>query len=129
MNEKYATVVKRDDFVVYMDDFQADLLYRFGNEIIAYVNTHGTNPKKYHLHTILIINKDCEGIAVAFMISNRNDKDILKVFLESIKDKIGIISPEILMSDMQSSFYNAFVEVMSPIGKWLWFTWYVYKKW
>lgn len=44
-----------------------------------------------------MIDEDGEGVRVAFMLSNCNDNVVLEVLLHTIKDGIGVLSPETQM--------------------------------
>jgi hypothetical protein len=122
--------LSEDDFVlVYMDQFQEELLRKFGGNVLAYNSTHGTNSKDFMLHTLLVLDENWIGIGVAFMLTNRNDAIVLEVFLDSIKKKAGVLAPNSLMTDMQPSFFNAFNEVMGQPKCWLWCIWHVFEKW
>ena len=75
-----------------MNNFQEKMLTLFGGNVISCDSAHGTNSNNFLLHTILVLDEKWEGIGVAFMLSNQNDKVVLEVFLNVIKKKVGLLS-------------------------------------
>ncbi|XP_065218195.1 uncharacterized protein LOC135844040 [Planococcus citri] len=119
-----------DAILVFMNDFQEKMLKTLGRNILCLDGTLGTNSCGFFLYTLLVLDYDGEGFPVAFMFSNRNDKISIKVFLRSIKEKIcEVITPKIVMSDMQELYYNAWVEEMIKPATYLHCMWYVWKEW
>ena len=112
-----------------MSKFQETLLEKFGHNVITYDATHKTNPNDFLLHSVMVLDDDWKGVAVAFLLSNRNDCTVLELFLHCIKNRVGILTPRTVMTDMQTSFHNAFKVVMqSPLFS-LWCLWHVYERW
>ncbi|CAI6370902.1 unnamed protein product [Macrosiphum euphorbiae] len=70
-----------------------------------------------------------EGFPCSFMISNRVDEAVLRIFFAEIRDKTGIIQSNVFMSDMAESFYNALVVEMKPAKHRLYCTWHVDRAW
>lgn len=103
---------------------QKKLLQKFGDKVVAVDGTHGLNKYNFLLQTMLVLDYDGEGFPVAFAISNRNDKVMLDVFLSILKENVGIVKPETLMTDMQESYYNSWIEIMQiPLFR-LFCTWH-----
>lgn len=128
-DEKFPTL-KKDDFALgYMDHNQERTLKRYGYKTICFDGTHGTNPKDFILHTILVTDVDCEGYPVAFLLTNRNDEVVISVLLEKIKDRVGNVLPKTIMSDMQMSYFNSWVKNMGPVKHKLFCTWHVHEAW
>ena len=67
--------LSNDDFILCIQTpFQRDMFLKFGNDTICIDSTHGTNMYDFYLVTVLVIDEYGEGIQVAWMISNREDK-------------------------------------------------------
>lgn len=105
--------LKKDDFVLMlMKKAQEELLIKYGLDCVCSDGTHGLNNYNFELNTLLILDDIREGFPVAFLISNRCDTEVFKLFLSEIKDRVGLISPKIFMSDLANAFYNAWISVM-----------------
>jgi hypothetical protein len=68
-----------------------------------------------------------QGFPCAF--KNRTDIIVLKIFFETIKSKVGVLSPKVFMSDMAECFFNSWVQVMSEPENRLFCTWHVIRAW
>lgn len=122
--------LKEDDFLLLiMNDYQKSMLNKFGNDVICIDETHGMNSYHFNLTTIMVLDDLREGFPCSFMISNRVDEAVLKIFFAEIRDKTGIIQPNVFMSDMAESFYNAWVVEMKPAKHRLYCTWHVDRAW
>ena len=58
-----------------------------------------------------------EGFSVAFMFSSRTDTKTLSVFFNCVRSAVGIINPNVFMSDDASAFYNAWSSVMGAVER------------
>lgn len=123
------SLFKKEDFVlVIMKPEQIVMLQKFGSNVVYLDGTHGA-PYDFILHTLLIIDQYEEGYPVCFLITNRNDQIALQVMFSVIKDKVGSIRPKAFMSDMQSSYINAWSAVM-PVPEFiLWCNYHVTNAW
>lgn len=130
-NEKDSeTLLKIDDFVlILMTDFQAAQLAMFGSDKICVHGTHGTNQYDIQLYTLVTVDEFGEGCPVAYCFSNRSDELIFTLYYRKIKEKIGIISTKVFMSDDAPAFYNAWVSVMGLVEQKLSCTWHVDRNW
>ena len=63
------------------------------------------------------------------MFSNREDENVLTMFVKAIKDAAGSIIPAVFMSDMEETFYSAWNKIMGPAKLRLFCTWHVLKAW
>ncbi|KAH1021695.1 hypothetical protein HUJ04_011178 [Dendroctonus ponderosae] len=97
-----------DFCLVIMTDFQKNIM-NFGNNIVAIDGTH--------------------GIPVAFMFSNRKDIYIYELFFRVIRLNLGLISSKIFMTDIVSTFYNAWCSAMSPVNQQLFCSWHIDRAW
>lgn len=123
--------LKKDDFVlIIINKSQLEILRKFGNNIVCMDDTHGLNFYGFALTTLLVIDDLNEGFPTAFMFSNRVDTEVSELFLTIIKESLQeSLKPNVFMSDMAESFYNAWKNVMEPAGKQLFCTWHVDKAW
>ncbi|XP_008180456.1 uncharacterized protein LOC103308587 [Acyrthosiphon pisum] len=107
--------LKEDDFLLLiMKEYQKSMLNKFGNDVICIDETHGMNSYHFNLTTIKVLDDLREGFPCSFLISNRVDETVLRIFFAEIRDKTGIIQPNVFMSDMAESFYNAWIVEMKP---------------
>lgn len=73
--------------------------------------TRGTNEYKFLLTTMIVIDEYGEGQPVGWMISNHVRNEFLELIFETIKTNSGEIHPKWIMSDLSTSFYDAFKKV------------------
>jgi hypothetical protein len=71
------------------------------------------------------------GFPVAFLLSNRLDQIIQKVFFRALREKLGEnIGAEYIMTDDDPKYYNAWTEVMTEEKpRHLLCSWHVVKNW
>ena len=95
--------MKKEDFIlVIMYGEHVAKFHEFGTDIVCLDATHGTNPYDFHLHTFLVVDEKEEGYPIAFMITNRNDKYVVKIMLQAMKERLSqVIMTRVLMMDMQ----------------------------
>lgn len=99
---------KSDDFILMiMTSAQLDILRKYSSDCICIDGTHGLNSYDFELNTLLVIDDIREGFPCAFLISNRSDTQVMQLFFFKIKDRAGIIKPNVFMSDLADTFYNA----------------------
>ncbi|GFX09624.1 MULE domain-containing protein [Trichonephila clavipes] len=103
--------LEKDDFLlVLMNSAQSEILQKFGNSIVCMDSTHGTNGYNFLLSKILVIDDKCEDFPVCFIISNKQDHVIFQYALTKIKECGLNIEAKVFMSDIDNSFYNAWIE-------------------
>lgn len=118
--------------IVLATDFQVSMLKKFGEKgTICLDSTHGTAGYGYSLTSIVVIDDFGNGMATAFCLSSNTSQIELKDFLEAVvKAMDGIkIAARVLMTDNDSSFYNAWVEVMGPAEHRLLCSWHIDQAW
>ncbi|KAB0805099.1 hypothetical protein PPYR_02069 [Photinus pyralis] len=109
---------------------QLEILEKFADDCICLDGTHGLNPYDFQLHTLLVLDDLREGFPCAFLFSNRSDVEILVLFFSCIKEKMKRqIKPRVFMSDMEKTFYNAWIRVMKPADFRIYCTWHVDRSW
>ncbi|KAJ8909948.1 hypothetical protein NQ315_004015 [Exocentrus adspersus] len=73
--------LKSADFcLIIMNDLQCNAIKIFAKKFVFIDGTHGTNPYNFELTTLMVGDDYGEGVAVAFMISNRTDTAIYELF-------------------------------------------------
>ena len=121
----------KDDFLLVLQTkFQCDMFKKFGCTAVCIDSTHGTNAYDFNLTTILVIDEYGEGLPVGWMISNREDKQMLTEFFRAIEQRAGKINPQWFMTDDAEQFYNAWIEVFGEQDmKKILCTWHVDRAW
>ncbi|XP_049811058.1 uncharacterized protein LOC126253607 [Schistocerca nitens] len=101
-------LLRSEDFVhIIMNNAQCEILKKYGSDCICIDGTHGTNGYCFELITLLVLDDMRQGFPCAFLISNRSDQDVLSLYFNEIKTKVGKVRPQVFMSDLAESFYNA----------------------
>lgn len=127
LSDRFPNLEKQDIEIVLMWPAQKKLIKKFSNNVIGMDGSHGINRYNFLLQTLLILDYDGEGYPAAFAISNRNDKILIDVFLTCIKAEVGSLSPKTLITDMQASYYNSWVEMMQKPVYRLYCTWHFFE--
>lgn len=123
--------------VVIATPFQLQSLATHGkNGTICMDSTHGTAGYGYLLTSIVVVDDFGNGVPVAFCLSSNSSEAEWKTFLEEVKKAIsklyggdGRIKAKTLMTDMDNSFYNAWVDVMGDVQYRLYCSWHVDQAW
>lgn len=102
---------------------------KFATKLICVDATHGTTAYDFQLITVLLIDDYDEGIPVAWLISNREPPDVLRVFFRSIRERCSDVKTEIFMSDDAEAYHNAWVSVFARPDKKLLCSWHVDRSW
>jgi hypothetical protein len=68
-----------------MTEGQIELLENFGNDTICIDGTHSLISYGFEMHTLLVLDDLREGYPGAFLISDRSDEEMLKIFFTCIK--------------------------------------------
>lgn len=106
-------LVDEDFALMLMNTAQAEILSKYGADCVCIDGTHGLNNyNNFELNTLLVLDELGEGFPCAFLISNRSDTNVLKLFFAKIKEQVGIITPQFFMSDLGNSSYNTWISVM-----------------
>lgn len=102
------TDVGLNDFILGIQtEFQHDMFVRYANKLECVDATHGTNTYDFPPITVLVIDDYDERIPVAWLISNKESRDVLSVSFSSIKEKCGDVKTQIFMTDDAEAFHNA----------------------
>lgn len=100
--------------------------------VICVDGTHGTNRRNYDLTIVLVKDENNMAFPVAFLLSNRLDRQIQEIFFRTLRSRLGeSIDAEYIMSYDDPKYYNAWTKVMDPEHKprRLLCTWHVIKNW
>jgi len=68
-----------------MNNYQQSMLEKYVHDVIYIDETHGMNSYHFNVTTLLVLDDVREGLPCAFMISNRIDETVLKIFYSKIK--------------------------------------------
>jgi hypothetical protein len=91
-----------------MNSGQEKMLKQYASDYLCIDETHGLNRYDFELPTLLVLDDIREGFPCAFLISNRADEQVMCIFLNYIKDRIGMrITCKVFMSDVAKTYYNA----------------------
>lgn len=110
--EKYPQLNINDFILIIMSDLQQEILNKYGNDYVCLDATSVFNTEDYFLVTLLVVDDTKQSIPCAFLISNREDDEILPIFFMEIKYRVGTVSPKIFISDTVDEFYNIWVQIM-----------------
>ncbi|EFA06433.2 hypothetical protein TcasGA2_TC009313 [Tribolium castaneum] len=123
--------LREEDFVlIIMNLGQEEILKKYGSDCICIDGIHGLNQYDFEMHTLLVIDDVREGFPCAFLISNRSDETVLKIFFHHIKERIGFqLTSKVFMSDMAEAYYKAWNFIMGPAKYRLFCTWHVDRSW
>jgi len=104
-------------------------LSKYATDRICVDSTHGTTSHDFQLTTLLVVDEFGAGCPVTFCISNRNDSVAMSRCFSSVKEKVGLISAKVLMSDDTTTSINACSNIMSNPQHHLLCNWHVDRSW
>ncbi|KAF0707929.1 Transporter [Aphis craccivora] len=120
----------KDFCIILMDPSQMHMLKQFGNgKIVCIDGTHGLNAYDFELVTLLVVDDFDSGFPCCFMFTNLKDTKIYTVMFSTIKNKVGIISPDTFMTDIVETFYSAWENIMGSVPHRLLCSWHVDRAW
>ena len=108
---------------------QAEIMKRFGGNVIYVDATHGTNGYDLILITVMVIDEYGEGFPVAWCISNREDQLLPINFFNALRMRVGVIEPAWFMSDLAEQYSTAWVSSFSYKPRKIVCTWQVHRAW
>lgn len=124
---------KEDCLIIIQRNIQRQLMVQLGHRSrICFDSTHKTNAYDFYLNTILVVDEYGQGIPVAFVISNREDRGMLKIAFEKLKKTLSDdvpFEPAYIMSDDAEQYFNAWLDVFGPGPVKLLCTWHVDRAW
>ena len=92
-------VEEKDFLLALQTQFQKEMFEKHAQKLICVDATHGTTAYDFQLVTVLVIDDYNEGISVAWLISNKETTDALKIFFSSLRERCGKVQTETFMSD------------------------------
>ena len=120
---------KHDFVLVLQTPYQSVMMKEFGHNVICIDSTFKTTGYDFTLITVLIIDEFGEGYPVAWCLTSREDQKVISLFLKTIKDRTGIVTPRWIMTDDADQFFNSWKTVFSEGPQKLLCTWHVDKAW
>ncbi|CAH0547094.1 unnamed protein product [Brassicogethes aeneus] len=128
--EHFEKLALNDFCIIFMNVTQTNMLQRFGSAVVAIDSTHGLNMYDFELTTLMVIDEFGEGFPVACMFTNRKDTLVFEIFFQKIKEKAGLITPNVFMSDITEVYYNAWKATMGgEIPHRLYCAWHIDRAW
>ena len=109
--------------------YQLDQMKKNGSNIICMDATQSTNQYDFQIITVLVIDHFGEGLPVAWLISNREDKLVLNPFIAAIREAIGDVKVRLFVADDANNFYNAWPSYFPVPDSKLICSWHVDKNW
>ena len=123
-------LVEKNDFLLgFQTEFQKEMFIKYASKLVCVDATHGTTAYDFQLITVLIIDDYDEGIPVAWLISNKESADVLRVFFSSLRDRCGDVKTETFMSDDAEAYHNAWSSVFARPDKKFLCIWHVARSW
>ena len=87
-------VEEKDFLLALQTQFQKEMFEKHVQKLICVDSTHGTTAYDFQLVTVLVIDDYNEGIPVAWLISNKETTDALKIFFSSLRECCGEVQTE-----------------------------------
>ena len=122
-------VEKNDFLLAFQTEFQREMFTKYASKLICVDATHGTTAYDFQLMTVLVIDDYDEGIPVAWLISNKESADVLRVFFKSLRDTCGDVQTEYFMSDDADAYHNAWSSIFTKPVRKLLCSWHVDRSW
>ena len=104
-------------------------VWKHAQKLICVDATHGTTAYHFQLVTVLVTDDYNEGVPVAWLISNKETTDALKIFFSSLRERCGEVQTETFMSDDTDAYYNTWVSTFSRPDRKLLCRWHVDRSW
>ncbi|XP_047112053.1 uncharacterized protein LOC124788816 [Schistocerca piceifrons] len=129
INDLYPELKSEDFALIIMNNAQGEILTKYGGDCICVDGTHGLNGYDFEVTTLLVLDDMRQGFPCAFLISNRNDSDVLSIFFNCVKSQVGQISPKVFMTDLAESYSIAWNKTMGHPEMRFFCTWHVDRAW
>jgi hypothetical protein len=98
-------------------------------KMVSIDGTHGLNAYDFELVTLLVVHDFGSGFPCCFMFINLKGTKIYSLVFSTIKNKVGIISPDTFMTDIVETFYLAWENTMGSVSHLLLCSWHVDRVW
>ena len=122
-------LLQEDFFIVIQTPFQKAMAQKFASKGVCIDSTHGTTGYDFLLTTVMVTDECGDGLPVAWCLSNHEDFTHMCLFFKLLRENCGQLSPNWLMSDTASQFYNAWVAIMGGTPIRLICIWHVDRAW
>ena len=122
-------VEEKDFLLALQTQFQKEMFEKHAQKLICVDATHVTTAYDFQLVTVLVTDDYDEGILVAWLISNKETTDALKISFSSLRERCGEVQTETFMSDDTDAYYNAWVSTFSRPDWKLLCSWHVDRSW
>ncbi|XP_018897244.2 uncharacterized protein [Bemisia tabaci] len=107
-----------EDFVLFfMSSYQKETFVKHGNDIICFDGTNNVNNHSIQMYTLLVSDETYTGFPCVFLFSNRNDSYVFKFFFQKIRDCMGVLAPNVFLTDFTAWYYDAWCSVMGVAPK------------
>ena len=110
-------------------EFQKEMFNKDGSKLICVDATHGSTAYDFQLITVLVIDDFNEGIPVAWIISNKESTDSLRVFFQSLRERCRDVITQFFMSDDADAYHNAWCSAFSRPDRKLLCSWHMDRSW
>ncbi|EFA09886.1 hypothetical protein TcasGA2_TC012035 [Tribolium castaneum] len=97
-----------------MTKYQSDMLKEIGNNTVVLTSTT-LNNCDFELITLFVIGKSWESFPVACMFTNKVNDGTYNLFFTKIKDRVGAITPAVLITNCDQMYYEAWKSVMGEV--------------
>ncbi|KAJ8971715.1 hypothetical protein NQ317_006017 [Molorchus minor] len=122
--------LKSEDFIlIIMNEGQCDILKRYASNCIYIDGISSSNGSNFDLITLMVFDDMLQVFPCAFLITNRMDEEVLKMFFRCIRQRTACLTSRIFLSDASDSFYNAWRQIMGETRYNLYCTWHLDKAW
>ena len=109
---------------------QLDVFIKHSNKIVCIDSTHETNQYEFPLVILVVADEFNKGYPVELFISNHADELSLRPFLEEIKKRCPEdLKINTVMTDDDSSGWNAFTNVFGSVEHHLLRKWHITRAW
>ena len=81
------------------NEVQIDMLNLFGKKCVVLDSMHGTNQYGYNLTTVLVHDKNHEGLPVTILFSTRIATETFEPFFNGIKEKLPDFKTNVLINN------------------------------
>ena len=122
-------VEEKDFLLALQTQFQKEMFEKHAQKLICVDATHVTTAYDFQLVTVLVTDDYDEGTLVAWLISNKETTDALKISFSSLRERCGEVQTETFMSDDTDAYYNAWVSTFSRPDWKLLCSWHVDRSW
>lgn len=128
-DDKFPYLEKEDFILIIMTNTQSEKLLQYGNNILYFDTNRSINRCEFQLSILLVLNEIQKQYPCVFMFSNKIDESVYHILLQYIKKKVPLLRPEVIMTDMTESFYDAWLQIMPEPKFRLYCTWHILKEW